>query len=93
MIQLFKKHREMQQTSLEAYDQLDNLGERQKQVYDWLRYNQPATNTMISKGTGIAINVVTPRVFELREMKRVGVSHEAICLITKRKAIYWRVVK
>lgn len=83
----------IQETSLEAYESIkDTLGKRQQQVYDCLKEIQPATNLMISKKLGLPINSVTPRVQELRNMKKVGVSSVKKDLNTKRTSIYWKIV-
>jgi predicted Zn-ribbon and HTH transcriptional regulator len=84
----------IQQTSIEAYkDVLETLGERQSEVYEALKQLGEATNTMISRYLMIPINCVTPRVFELRDMKLVGVSKVDKCIVTGRKSIYWKAVK
>lgn len=86
--------RSVQQTSLEAYFEIrKKMGPLQNQIYEWLKNHGPATNTMISKNLKIPINVVTPRVYELRQMKLVGVAYEQRCFVTGKKAIYWKVVK
>ena len=83
----------IQQTSLEAFKEVrQNLGERQKQVYECLKLIQPATNFMISRNLNIPINSVTPRVKELRDKKLVGVDFVDADLFTGRKAIYWKCV-
>ena len=83
-----------QETSREAYLEIKKeLGRRQKQVYEKLKELGTATNTMLSKALGLPINSITPRVFELREKKLVGVSHIGKCPITGRKAIFWKCVK
>lgn len=82
----------LQQTSLLAFDSIQQyLGERQRQVYLALMSLGEATNTMISKASGLPINVVTPRVNELRKLGRVIESKKDPCRITGRMAIYWRV--
>lgn len=84
----------IQQTSLEAFEEVKKeLGKRQQQVYDWLKYFGPATNNMISNSIKLPINSITPRVYELRKKKLVGVSHIDKCPSTGRKAIWWKVVK
>jgi hypothetical protein len=82
-----------QQTSLDAYSSLSykELGERQRQVYLALLAMGEATNKMIEKRSGIPINVVTPRIFELRQQGLVIESYRDFCPISKRKAIFWRI--
>lgn len=81
-----------QQTSLDAYYGLSrrNIGDRQAQVLSQLRALEEATNTMLSRRTGIPINAVTPRIWELRQMGLVIESRRSICPVTKKKAIFWR---
>jgi len=84
----------IQETSIETYKNIqDSLGERQLLVYNHLKQNGPANNKMIAKDLMLPINSITPRVYELRILKFVGVSHEAPCPITKRKSIFWKTVK
>lgn len=79
------------QTSLLAYGSLtdEQISKRQRDVLDALRKIQPATNRMVSERSGIPINVVTPRMFEL---VRKGAVKEAYRNVdqTGRKAIFWR---
>lgn len=83
-----------QQTSLMAYSEVsNNLGERQLLVYRGLKRMGCATNAMLSRILNIPINCVTPRIFELRELKLVGVAKVDFCQITGRKAIFWRCVR
>lgn len=84
----------IQQTSIEAYSNIQkSLGDRQRQVYDKLKEMGSATNTMISKALALPINSITPRVYELRMMKLVGVSHQDFCPLTLKKAIFWKIVR
>jgi len=83
----------VQQTSLEAFEEVrQNLGERQRQVFEILKEIQPATNTMIAHYLRLPINCITPRIFELRQKNLVEMSHIDKCPITGRKAIFWKVV-
>lgn len=87
--------RAYQQTSLQSYSQEQKvLGERQLQVLTTLKSfpNHEATNTMISVRSGLPINVVTPRIYELRQKRRVKESYTDTCPITNRKAIFWRAI-
>lgn len=83
----------IRETSLEAYEEIKGkLGERQQQVYEHLRWVGEATNNMISASLKLPINSITPRVFELRQKKLVGVSKIDKCLMTGRNAIYWKII-
>lgn len=82
----------MQQTSLEAYWSLPKIkiSERQQQVLEALSEIQPANNRMISLQSRLPINVVTPRVGELR--KKGLVEQESILRdITGKRTIFWKV--
>ena len=84
--------RAVQDTSREAYaDVKPKLGRRQKLVFETLRKIQPATNTMLAKYINFPINVITPRVFELRGMHLVEEDHRDRCPITGKRAIFWRI--
>ena len=82
----------MQQTSILAFHSLDpnKLNERQQQVLEALEEIQPATNRMIAQKSRIPINVVTPRIGELRKKGKVEADHTGIDA-TGRSAIYWKV--
>lgn len=81
----------IQQTSLDAYSEVQsNMGDRQRQVYIALQRLVEATNKMISEDSGIPINCVTARIFELRQQGLVVESYTDKCPITNRKAIFWK---
>lgn len=85
--------RNTQQTSLDSFWHLSErqLGERQRQVLVALAALQKGTNTMISRQSGIPINIITARIFELRQEGKVIEAKRDFCKITKRRAIYWRI--
>ena len=57
----------MDSNSLDAYNSIiENLGPRQKIVFEALR-NNPASNKTLAKRLGFEINQVTPRTLELRK--------------------------
>ena len=82
----------IQQTSLDSYFNLAHevIVERQAQVLKAIKTMGVSTNSMICSFTGLPINVITPRCFELRQMGLVVQNKIDICKITGRKAIYWR---
>lgn len=81
----------IQQTSLQAYQEIrQHMGERQRQVYHALMSLGEATNSMISQSSGIPINVVTPRINELRKARMVVFAKEGFCPITGKRALFWR---
>ena len=55
-----------QQTSLDAFESIKpELGKRQVQVLNAIRYHHMATNKQLSDFLGIPINQITPRTNEL----------------------------
>jgi DNA-binding IclR family transcriptional regulator len=83
----------VQATSIETYRDLRDRGElgpMQEKVLRVLRnYARPLTNKELSRMTGIEINSITPRVFELREMGAVVECPKRPCTISGRMAITW----
>lgn len=91
---IIKMEKNIQNTSLMAYQEiLENLGDRQFQVYSALRNLKEADNLTISRYLNLPINCICPRVLELRNLKLVGVAKVDKSLITGRKVIWWRCVK
>lgn len=82
----------IQETSLLAYVKvLENLGQRQIQVYRAIEELGECSNTMIAKKLNLPISSITPRVGELRKKKAVRESYRDYCPITGRKVIFWKV--
>ncbi len=85
------KHKIMP-TSLVAYAEvLENLGERQTQVYVVIRNLKSCNNQMIAEFLHLPINSITPRVNELRKLHIVMMDKKELCPYTKRLTCYWRV--
>ncbi len=85
------KHKIMP-TSLMAYSEvLENLGERQAQVYSVIRKLKSCNNIMIADFLGLPINSITPRVKELRKQHVVMMDKKDTCPKTKRLTCFWRV--
>lgn len=81
----------IQETSREAYEQIKpELGNRQMEIYEYLKHFGPANNTMIAASLKRPINSITPRTFELRNLCLVGVSHIDRCPKTGRRVIWWK---
>jgi len=78
-------------TSLLAFAKaLENISTRQKQCLIILEELNEANNKMISESSGIPINVVTPR---MNELKKKGLIQEIkldVCPYTGRKTIFYR---
>ncbi len=68
---------------------LENLGERQEQVFIAIKNIQPCSNLMISKKLNLPINCVTGRVKELRDLAMVRFYKKDICPETKMNVTYW----
>ncbi len=84
----------MQETSLLAYvGVLENLGERQMQVYKAIADLKSCSNTMISSYLHLPINCIVGRTNELRKMKVVIQDKKDICPITNKIVIFWRIRK
>lgn len=83
----------IQQTSLNAFSTLDlSRKETQKmKILNYLAMYSELTNLMISKITGYPINIVTARIYELRQEFKVQESKTAPCAITGKLAKYWKV--
>ena len=78
-------------TSLQAYAEvLENLGERQLEVYKALHELKEANNTMLSNHLNLSINNITPRINELRKLGLVKQSKKDICPYTKKLTIFWK---
>ena len=85
------KHKSLP-TSLLAYaDVLEELGERQTQVYCVIRNLKSCNNQMIANFLHLPINSITPRVNELRKKHIVMMDKKELCPYTKRLTCYWRV--
>lgn len=81
----------VQQTSLEAYIGLTNIGQRQAQVYYALKELGKANNLMIAKKLNLPINQVTPRVLELRQKGIIVQEMSYPCPYTHKLTMFWRI--
>ena len=78
-------------TSILAYSQiLEELGDRQTEVFKVLRKLKSASNFQISKELHLPINSVVPRIHELRSFGIVRQHKKDICPETNRLVIYWK---
>lgn len=81
----------IRQTSLEAYEEIKpELGDRQRQVFLFIERTGQCNNLMISKGTGLPINSITPRTGELKEMGLIEECGKFTCPYTGRMTIFVR---
>ena len=79
-------------TSILAYcDILENLGERQIEVYRAILDLKSCNSTMISKHLDLKISSVTGRVHELRQYGIVMQEKKDLCPYTKKLTIFWKV--
>ena len=81
-----------QQTSIEAYHNLTNLTGKRQEVYRAIRSLGNACNLDIAYHLKWAINRITPRVKELRELCVVEEYRRAITPRTGKRVIFWRVI-
>jgi len=85
------------ETTEETFKELNQSGEREKrqlQVYNIIKGLGACSNSMIAHKLKLPINCITGRVNELRnKLKLVGFSHKDTDPYTKRKVIYWKVVR
>jgi hypothetical protein len=78
-------------TSLWAYAQASqNLGAKQKEVLDALRFFPDATNAEIAAHLKWPVNRITPRILELRKMELVFDAGRRTCKVTGSTAHAWR---
>jgi len=87
---------EIQDTSLDALGELKNgkAEGRRIQVYNCIKKLGSCSNSMIARELGLSINKITGRVNELRNyFKVVGFSHKAVCPVTDRLVMFWKVVR
>jgi hypothetical protein len=81
----------IQDTSLHAYAlATQQLGIKQKEVLDTLRYFPDATNAEIGARLGWPINRVTPRMNELRKQGLVLQGGKRKCKVTGSTAYAWK---
>jgi predicted transcriptional regulator len=81
----------IQDTSLFAYSvATQNLGAKQKEVLDALRFFPDATNAEIAAHLKWPINRITPRMGELRKMGLVLDAGKRTCKVTGSTAHAWR---
>ena len=84
----------MQETSLIAYaNLLENLGERQMDVYKVIHRMGPISNTEISDYLHLPINCITGRTNELVKKEMVMEAKKDLCPITNKLVIFWKVLK
>lgn len=82
--------RHMRQTSLQAYRELDNIGRRQRLVYDGIKTYPNITAMELCRKLGrLDPNFVRPRINELAKLKLVTETGKRECSITKRRALTW----
>ena len=79
-------------TSFEAFESIiDELGERQKLVYDAIKKYKSVSNLDLSRLLQLPINSVTPRVKELRDKGLVVFDGIKTDRITQRRMKTWKV--
>lgn len=82
----------IQQTSLLAFESIkDSLEPKQRQVYNVIKQLKTACNLDIAEYLRLPINSITGRVYDLRELGLVELSHKDVCPKTGRLVIYWSI--
>lgn len=88
----------IQDTSFEAYIQRDKMKVRQDYLtlLNAIKSLGEANNTMLVRFTGLPINVVCPRMFELRQKGHLELVGKKPCPIRKERGItvttrFWRI--
>lgn len=81
----------VQQTSLLAFQELENVGQKQRQVYEVIDRLGEASNLDIAYELKWPINRITPRTNELVKMGMVRESKKDISKWTGKRVIYWAV--
>ena len=82
----------IQQTSIQAYQDIKNtsLNQRQIEVYNCINNSiYGLTNKLISKKIGKPINEITPRTNELVKMGLIKEGFKAVDKYSTKKAIWW----
>lgn len=82
---------QMRQTSLEAYETIENLAEKRRKVFDAIQTLGEACNLDIAYYLKWSINRITPRTNELVKTGLVIESKRDITPRTGRKVIYWKI--
>lgn len=83
----------VQITSIISYlANLEKIGKRQKECLIALKKIQPANNLMISYFTGLPINQVTGRIYELRKKGLVRLNHVGSCPISHEQTRFYSIV-
>lgn len=70
---------------------LENIGERQMQIFKAFKESQPCSNLTISKKLNLPINCVTGRRLELQKFGLIRKAGEEICPETHRKVCVWAI--
>jgi hypothetical protein len=83
----------VQETSVISYlANLEKINNRQKECLIALKKIQPANNLMLSKFTGLPINQVVPRIYELRKKGLVRLHHIGVCPISHEQTRFYSIV-
>jgi hypothetical protein len=90
---IHKKHK-IRATSLESFGFiLENIGERQMQVFKAIKLIEPCSDMMLSKFLKSPVNQITARRNELFNFGLITLEKVDICPYTKRRVRYYRIKK
>ena len=82
----------IQVTSLEAWNSIENLGDKQRMILNIIRAYPKVSNKEISNILALPINSVTPRVKELRCFGLVIHSGDKMDRNTHKRVMTWEAV-
>jgi hypothetical protein len=82
----------IQETSLDSWRQITDLGDRQRKVYNIIKIYPGLCNRQYSEILQRPINTVTPRVKELRVMGLVKEGEKKYDKVTNRWVMTWEVI-
>jgi len=82
----------IQQTSILAYQELSNLSQKRRLVYEAILNLGEACNLDIAYFLKRPINTITPRTNELVKLGLVTESKKDFSARTGKKVIYWRAI-
>lgn len=81
----------VQQTSIDAFHSLNDLGGRQLEVFLAIKKLKVCNNREIADFLKMPINQITPRCAELRGMKLVEEAGTKVDLVTKKTTLLWKI--
>jgi len=81
----------VRQTSIRAYIGIEELGEKQKMVFEYIRTFPGVSDREISDGLKMRINSITGRRNELVSLGMIEEAGEKRDALTNRNVLIWRI--